>query len=116
MRVLLANEPRAYREALGAALRALRPNDRIRVVEPARLAEALERCSPHLVVCSDLTLLVGPRLLAWAVLYPNGASHAELCLNGRRILTTTEVQLEDLLTLADRTAALIRDDQRRIAG
>jgi hypothetical protein len=107
LRILLANEPRAYREALGAALGGLRPSACVRVVEPGQLEETLERYQPHLLICSQLTPSVERLPLAWLVLYREGTSHAELRLDGQW-MTTSQVQLDDLLALVDRTALLVR--------
>src|SRR5438067_4783981 len=107
LRILLANEPRAYCEALGAALGVLRPGALVRAVQPAELEDVLERYAPHLVVCSRLPPSVERLPLAWVVLYPDGAPHAELGLDGQRI-TASEIQLEDLLALVDRMVHLIQ--------
>jgi len=71
MRVLVANEPRTYREVLVDALRVLRPQVEVSAVASYDLAAEIERLRPHLVVCSWLStaMPVGP--LSWVVLYPH---------------------------------------------
>lgn len=43
IRVLLASEPKAYREAMAAALRQIRPDVDVTVLKPEELDAALER-------------------------------------------------------------------------
>jgi hypothetical protein len=107
LRILLVNEPRAYREALGAALGVLRPDARVRVAEPGQLEAVLQQDAPHLVVCSRRTPPPEPAPLGWVVLYPDGAPHAELRLEGQRSISSA-VQLEDLLALVERAARLVQ--------
>lgn len=58
MRTFLANEPRAYREVIAAALRELRPRIEVFITEPEDLDAAVLQRTPHLVVCSQLTEIV----------------------------------------------------------
>lgn len=76
--VLVANEPRAYREALAGALAALRPDLRVEVRSPDALDAALDRPRPPVVVCSRLTPTVEARACAWIILYPEHESLALL--------------------------------------
>ena len=105
MRVLLANEPRAYREVIAAALQARRRHVDVVAVEPAGLDGAVARLAPHLVVCSrpPEAVPVGP--LAWVVLYPGGAPQAVVSIAGHR--TTVEgIDFDGLLAIVDRTERL----------
>ena len=106
MRVLIANEPRAYREAFAAALQELRPQVQIFTAEPEDLDAAALRHAPHFTVCSALSEIVQTRLLAWAMLYPGGASWAVLSLAGRQT-TVTGLDLGGLLDLLDRVERLM---------
>jgi hypothetical protein len=105
MRILIANEPRAYREAFAATLRALRPRTEVFIAEPEDLDAAVLWHAPHLTVCSALTEIVQTRLLAWALLYPDGTSSAVLSLAGRQT-TVMGLDLGDLLDLLDRAERL----------
>jgi hypothetical protein len=84
MCVLLANEPRAYRDTLAVALRLLRPTDTIIVAEPDTLDRTVLRHRPHVVVCSELTSLVESQVPTWVVLYPDGSETALRHLQGER--------------------------------
>lgn len=74
--VLVANEPRAYRDALAGTLAALRPDLRVEALAPDALDRALDRPRPPVVVCSRLTPSVEARACAWIVLYPEQESVA----------------------------------------
>ena len=52
--VLVANEPRVYREALAGALAALSPEASVVAVEPAEHDGMVVRTRPDLVFCSSL--------------------------------------------------------------
>lgn len=102
-RVLIANEPRAYREVLGATFRALRPHVEVVVAEPPALDSVLERVSPDMVVCSHATPSVQEGVPIWIDLYPDGEAWTVICIHGRRS-TRTDVDLDDLLRIMDRAA------------
>ncbi len=77
-RVLVANEPRAYREALAGALTHLRPGLRVQLLEPAVLDDTAAQLRPALVVCSQLSAAVRTHAGAWLLLYPEGAERAAI--------------------------------------
>jgi len=74
--VLVANEPRAYRDALAGTLAVLRPDLRVESLAPNALDRALARPRPPVVVCSRLTPRVEALACAWIVLYPGQESVA----------------------------------------
>src|SRR5262245_30156890 len=80
--VVVANEPLAYREALAATLREIRPDVETVVVAPSELDHAAALHKPRVVVCSELTDAIEGR--SWALLYPHGASWSELNIAGKR--------------------------------
>jgi hypothetical protein len=82
--ILVANEPRAYRDTLGVALKMLRPDVDVQVIDPDSLDECVERHNPAFVVCSHLTASVETRVSAWLLLYPNGEMSALKCIDGER--------------------------------
>jgi hypothetical protein len=107
MRVLVANEPRTYREVLVDALRVLRPQVEVSAVASYDLATEIERLRPHLVVCSWLStaMPVGP--LSWVVLYPHEENRAEVFTAGEHA-TIAGVGFGDFLAIIDRTELLCR--------
>jgi hypothetical protein len=98
--VMVANEPLSYREALAATLREVRPNVGTIVVAPDELDHATFLHKPRLIVCSQLTDTIENRPIAWALLYPEGASWSVLSLAGKRI-RDTHIDLGQLLSLID---------------
>jgi hypothetical protein len=93
--VLVANEPRAYRETIAMALRSLRPEADIVVVEPDALEAEVERRNPDVALCSHLSQTVEGLVPTWVLLYPDGANMAMLGANGQRS-TARDLTLDDL--------------------
>ena len=106
-RVLVAHEPLAYREALAAALAALRPAAEVLAVDPAALDRAVERARPDLVFCGELTAAVRAAAPAWVLVYPGGAPRVEISVAGT-CWTAPDLGLEAAVALLDRAAALVR--------
>ena len=104
-RILMANEPRAYREGIAAVIGQLRPEVEVRTVEPAALEGSISRFSPDMVVCSKATEALKGRVRVWVELYPEHAAHSVASIGGR---TTEypEIQLTDLLSIVDRAEEL----------
>ncbi len=100
MRVLLANAPLSYRQAMAAAITALRPDVDVLLGEPEALDAEVERLRPDVVVCSHVTPLVEGRVLAWVDLYPEGDRRATISIDGIRV-ETGGVELDDLLSIVD---------------
>ncbi len=106
-RVLLANEPRVYREALVDALRRLRPRVELSDVEPDVLDAEVERFRPHLVVCSGARAATQNGTLTWVTLYPDGENLAEIITAGGRA-TIVGIQFDHLLSVIDGTEFMRR--------
>ncbi len=106
MRILLAVEPRSYREAIGSAIRGLRPHVEVAIVEPGVLASEVVRLDPELVVCGQPDTVTPNRRPAWVEYRPYD-DWAEVCLDGRRS-KLADVQLDDLLSIVDETEELAR--------
>lgn len=101
MRVLVANAPLSYREAMAATFRMLRPNVEVLLVNPESLDLEVERFCPDMVVCSRVTSLVESRVSVWVDLYPDGDRRATVSIGGRRT-ETAGLELDDLLSIIDR--------------
>ncbi len=72
LRIIIANEPRAYRDALAGVLEQARPRDIVANVEPAEIEQALRRWRGALVVCSDVSPVVDELAGAWVRLGEDG--------------------------------------------
>jgi hypothetical protein len=66
--VVVANEPRSYREALAGALARKRPADRVVASDPGSLPEL----EGTVVVCSEVTPDVARQAGGWVLLRPDG--------------------------------------------
>ena len=105
LRIVLANEPRAYRDVMAAAFRRLRPQVEVVTVEPDDLDAYLARCEPVVVVYSRQNEVVPVRSFAWVLLYPDGENCATVSV-AREQTSFVDMQLDDLLGVLDRTMAL----------
>ncbi len=103
--VLLANEPRAYRESIAQVFAQLRPGVEVMTAEPDELAERILRHGPVMVVCSEATGIVRERVPFWIELYPGYESRSVVSLEGTRS-TIAEIELSDLLAVLDRAERL----------
>lgn len=99
-RILVANAPRAYREAIAGALRMLLPGVGVLVTEPESLECEVIRLRPDMVVCTKVTPLVEEAVPVWIDLYPNGESLAVISIDGRRSVVS-ELEFADLLSIAE---------------
>ncbi len=72
VRILIGNEPRAYREVLAAALRELRPAAGVELVDPTALDAEVVARPPALIICSRLTAVIRNGPLTWVLLSPDG--------------------------------------------
>src|SRR5215212_10505243 len=106
-RVLMANEPRAYREGIAAVIGQLRPAVEIEIVEPNALDDSIKRCVPDMVICSKATETLKVRVRVWVELYPeNGPIYVANI--GGRCMEYTEIQLPDLLSIVDKAGELAK--------
>lgn len=103
IRILIANNPRSYRQAHAEVLRAMRPDAEVILAEPEELDGEIVRLAPHLVLCSELTEGVRTAPLAWMLLYPGGADLAVASVACAQ-RTIHGVQFEDVLNVVDEAA------------
>jgi len=103
--VLLANEPRAYRESIAHVFRQLRPNVEVMTAEPEELEDCVLRLAPEMVVFSEATGLVRERVPVWVELYPEYGQRSVVGVGEERS-TVEEIQLSDLLSVVDRAERL----------
>lgn len=103
--VVMANEPRSYREVIAEAVRALRPGARIVTAEPGELEGVVEDLRPHVVIGNRVPAGVRSRVPAWVELYPGYGTESLVCV-GEEQTTFDDIQLPDLLSVIDRTRRL----------
>lgn len=101
MRVLVANEPRSYREAFGRAFVVLRPNVETIVVEPEVLDREVLRFEPDVVICDRVTPVVAATARSWMELRVE-EERLVVCSNSRALPARhREIDLDDLLAFID---------------
>ena len=105
MRILLANEPRAYREVMAAVFQQLLPQHQVLTVAPDDLDAEVVRLDPQLVLCSSLTPAVQAHPLVWVMLYPGGETRAEISIGGEHT-TVGDLEFNSLLSIIDQTECL----------
>lgn len=113
LRILIANEPRAYRDAHGGMLRELLPGAEIQITEAGQIEQCFETFAPHLIICSTLTETIRLRAFAWVLLYPDDADLAVVCIDNQQSVVHG-ISINDLITVVERTARSlgIGDDAR----
>ena len=105
--IVVANEPRAYREALAAALQELRPHLEVICIAPDDLDAKVSQYSPRLALCSRLTETVQRCCNAWILLYPNRENRAVISIAGRRIVVTN-IEFPHVLSVIDEVEPQLR--------
>lgn len=104
-RILVANDPRSYREALAGTIQELRPEVEVCVVSPEKLNGALGAISPDLVICSKLTETIQDGVSVWIELYPDGESLAVVSVEGQHS-EYNDLDLLSLLSYVDKAGDL----------
>lgn len=107
VRIIMAIEPRAYREAIGEVIGDLRPNFKVTIVESENLIEEVVRLDPELVICAQPESLIPGGRPAWVEYRPYAKIAARVKLDGR-YTELEEVGLEDLLSIADEAEEYFR--------
>jgi hypothetical protein len=111
MQLIVAIEPRSYRQVIGQAIRVLRPHIEVTILEPGTLGAGVRRLEPELVFAGqpDTFGASGSPTgrSAWVEFRPYEEPPARVCLGGRR-WDLDEVELEDLLSVVDQTEELVR--------
>ena len=116
MRILISYEDsyRVYSDALGRAIRGLRPDAEVASSRLAEIGEHLESFDPHLVVSSGPNTVDPGGRAAWYRLSPEPDEPSEACLSGRRSHRPNH-SLEELLSFIDEVEALVRSG-REVGG
>lgn len=107
MQVLLAIEPRSYRQAIGEVILLLRPHIEVTVLDPDTLRAGVTRLDPELVFANRPDTFAPTARSAWVEFLPYEQPPARICLAGRR-RELEEVELDDLLSIVDETEELAR--------
>jgi hypothetical protein len=106
LRLVVANDPRSYRETMATAIQRLRADVEVVVVDPAALADQVEFWRPHMVISNVPVVRAGECPLCWVALYPAGNTQVVVTVAGQQTWAR-EIDLAELLAVVDRTAALV---------
>ena len=106
MHVLVAIEPRIYREAIGETIRDLRPHVEVSVLDPQALLAGVGRLDPELVLAGRPDPCAPPGRAAW-VEYRPYERLARICIGGHR-RGLEEVSMEDIISIVDEAEELAR--------
>jgi hypothetical protein len=101
--VLLANEPRSYRQAIAGVLRVLRPDVEVVETEQASLDRELSRGVPELVICSRATPTV-KTAPSWIELYTDHGSRSSVSIRQQRS-AVEGMEMDELLKIVDSALA-----------
>jgi hypothetical protein len=82
MRILVANDPVTYRDAIASALRVVHDDLDIIDVPASELDSFIAYLDPDLVICSHLSEVVETRTRTWILLYPNLERRVEVNVDG----------------------------------
>lgn len=108
MRILVANEPCTYREAITDVLGGLRPHIEVSAAEPDALDGEAACLRPHVIVCSRITIATAHIPLAWIMLYPDSENRAVISTAGEQV-RVENVGFGDLLSAIDRAELLLSE-------
>lgn len=108
LRVLVANDLRSYREAIGHVLRAVcGPPVEVFEVEPEGLDAGVLGLRPHLVVCSLATPCVRAGVPAWVELYPGHGSLSNVGFPGGEVEAVEGMDLGGILSVVEGARAAL---------
>lgn len=105
MQVIVAIEPRSYRQVIGEVIQALRPHLEVTILDPITLRAGVERLDPELVLSNQPDTFASTERSAWVEFLPYEQPPARICLAGQR-RELEAVELEDLLSMVDETEEL----------
>ena len=106
MRIVMAVEPRAYREVIGNALQELRSHLEVVILEPDGVDQALARLDPDLVICDGCASSNPNGSAAWVEYDPFEEPPGMVSLDGDHT-KLEELNLEDLLWVVDKVDELL---------
>lgn len=102
LRILVANEPRSYREVIAETIGALRPDTEVSIFEPGRPEASSATVEADLVISSRGPATSPLKRPVWVELYPNGDTLGRVYVDGESF-TILDIELADLLAIIDQT-------------
>ncbi|MDX6548352.1 MAG: hypothetical protein QOG33_1902 [Gaiellales bacterium] len=111
LHIIVANEPRAYREALVGVLAARSPRDEVNAAEPSEIDELLRRRPGALVICTEVSEIVSELAGAWVRLDAEGGVAVSSFLDGQAMARRDG--LGAVLDAVDAAGESLRDQRSR---
>ena len=112
MKLVVAMEPRSYREAIGAFFREVRENLDVSVVDPVMLEETVTRFKPDLVFSSDPKTASTGRWPAWLEFHSDTYGQAVTLYLDAEYSKIEDADLGDLLSIVDRVERSLANNNR----
>jgi hypothetical protein len=110
-RVLVAVDPRMYREVIAHAVREHRPRAEVLTADPDDLDPETRGLTPHLVVCNRATGAVREVALSWVELEVRpgpGMLDANIKVDDRPLSRVEQAEIGDVLAAVDETERMLR--------
>ncbi|MDP9475056.1 MAG: hypothetical protein M3R38_05085 [Actinomycetota bacterium] len=112
MKLVVAMEPRSYREAIGTFFREVRENLEVSVAEPVTLGEMVTSFNPDLVFSSDPKTPSTGRWPAWLEFHSGTYGQAVTLYLDGECSKIEDVDLGDLLSIVDRVERSLANSPR----
>lgn len=93
---------------IAASIRVLRPHVKAEPVNLDELAEEMERCKPHLIICSTPNTVDPGGMCAWVELSVDQSGPARACIGGRHREYVAPLALDTLLEIVDDVEHYVR--------
>ena len=105
MRILIANTPLMYREALALAIHRHSPDFEVMIADPASLDGEAERFGPHTLIRDDDGIEIGSPdgVVCWVGIMIDDHLKARISVDGK-VSEIHEVSMEELLAALDEAA------------
>lgn len=109
MKLLVAIEPRSYREAIGTFFQDVRQSLDVSIVDPNALEAEVERSAPDLVFSSRSNARSRRRWPAWLEFQSETYGQAVVLYLDGSCFEIEDTDLGDLLSIVDRTDRLLAE-------
>jgi hypothetical protein len=110
VRILVAIEPRMYREVLAFHLRQERPQSEVVLASPQTLLDEVKRTRAHLIIANEVRPTLRQMSFFWVQIHTGEQLDADIRADGCSN-TLHEVSLQDLLAVVDKAKEEVAHDE-----
>ncbi len=110
-KMLIAIDPRMYRQVLAHVVRQRRPSVEVLTAEPEELEEVADRLAPHLIICHQATPAVRASAWSWVELEVRlgaGDLEANVKVDGSPASRVECADVSDILAALDETENMLQ--------